>query len=104
MSVKITPNTLKKIEQLFEEANYILRYEKGSFNSGYCVLEDKRVVVVNKFLNTEGKINTLIDILPRLNFNIEELSPESAKFFQLIADETKLDLKSIQIKLDLNDK
>ena len=57
MSFKYTPNTLKKLEELFEEARYVIRFEKGNFNSGYCVLEEKRVVVINKFFNIEGRIN-----------------------------------------------
>jgi hypothetical protein len=49
MSFKYTPNTLKKLEQLFEEMSYIIRYEKGNFNSGYCLLEEKKIVVINRF-------------------------------------------------------
>ena len=63
MSFKYTPNTLKKLEELFEEARYIIRYEKGNFNSGYCILEERRVVVINKFFNVEGRINALVEIL-----------------------------------------
>ncbi|MFT4972429.1 MAG: hypothetical protein ACI9JY_001633, partial [Saprospiraceae bacterium] len=33
-----TKHTLKKVELLFEEIGYIVRYEKGNFNSGYCVV------------------------------------------------------------------
>ena len=51
MAFKYTPNSLKKIEHIFDEAGYIVRYEKGTFASGFCVLEHKKVVVVNKFLN-----------------------------------------------------
>ncbi|MBL0054097.1 MAG: hypothetical protein IPP29_22730 [Bacteroidetes bacterium] len=40
-----------------------MRYEKGNFKSGYCVLETKKVVVVNKFVTLENKINTLVEIL-----------------------------------------
>jgi hypothetical protein len=81
MSFKYTPNTLKKLEQLFEEARYIIRYEKGNFNSGYCILEDKKVVVINRFLAVEGRINALIEILPGINVQYEELSGEMQKWY-----------------------
>ncbi len=84
MSFKYTANTLKKMEQLFEEARYQIRYEKGSFHSGYCILEDRRVAVINKFLNTEGRINALLDILPSLEFDAGELSPEMQKWNQWV--------------------
>ncbi|MBL7719845.1 MAG: hypothetical protein JNL72_13475 [Flavipsychrobacter sp.] len=81
MSFKYTPNTLKKLEQLYEEARYIIRYEKGNFNSGYCILEDKRVVVINRFLAIEGRINALVEILPSIKVNPEELSGEMQKWY-----------------------
>jgi hypothetical protein len=87
MSFKYTPNTLKKLEQLFEEARYIIRYEKGNFNSGYCILEDKRVVVINKFLSIEGRINALIEILPAITVNEEELSGEMQKWYGQLKDQ-----------------
>ncbi len=82
MSFKYTPNTLKKLEQLFEEARYIIRYEKGTFNSGYCILEDRRVAVINKFLSVEGRINALIEILPTIDVNEDELSGEMQKWYK----------------------
>jgi hypothetical protein len=82
MSFKYTANTLKKLEQLFEEAKYIIRYEKGNFNSGYCVLEDRRVAVINKFLSVEGRINALIEILPSIDVNEQDLSGEMLKWYQ----------------------
>lgn len=86
MSFKYTANTLKKLEQLYEEARYIIRYEKGNFNSGYCVLEDKKVAVVNKFLSIEGRINVLIEILPTISVNEEELSTEMLKWYRQLKD------------------
>lgn len=82
MSFKYTPNALKKVEHIFDEAKYIVRYEKGNFASGYCVLEHKKVVVVNKFLNVEGRINALIEILPSINVDMETLSGESRKLLE----------------------
>lgn len=82
---KYTPNTLKKLEQLFEEARYIIRYEKGNFNSGYCILEARRVVVINRFLNVESRINALIEILPSIQVVQEELSGEMLKWYHQLA-------------------
>jgi hypothetical protein len=84
MNIKITPNNLTKLEKVFEEAKYVLRFEKGSFNSGYCILEHKKVVVINKFLNLEGRINTLIDILGTLPLEEELLTAESHKLYKQI--------------------
>ncbi|RFS19004.1 hypothetical protein DVR12_25725 [Chitinophaga silvatica] len=84
MNIKITPNNLTKLEKIFEDSKYVLRFEKGSFNSGYCILEHKKVVVINKFLNMEGRINTLIDILSTLPLDEEMLTAESHKLYKQI--------------------
>ena len=79
--MKYTQNTLDKLQAIVEEAGYVLRYERGTFQSGYCVLEEKKVVVLNKFLQTEGRINTMLDLIPQLSINKELLSGESKKIY-----------------------
>ena len=79
--MKYTQTTLDKLETVVEEAGYVLRYERGTFQSGYCVLEDKKVVVLNKFLQTEGRINTMIDLIPQLEINTDLLSEDSKKLY-----------------------
>ncbi|HWR33127.1 MAG TPA: hypothetical protein VN451_06370 [Chitinophagaceae bacterium] len=79
--MKYTQSTLDKLEAIPEQAGYVLRYERGTFQSGYCILEEKKVVVLNKFLQTEGRINTLIDLIPQLEINSETLTEESKKFY-----------------------
>ena len=79
--MKYTQNTLDKIDKMVGEAGYVLRYERGTFQSGYCILEEKKVVVLNKFLQTEGRINTLIDLVPQLEIDTETLSEESKKLY-----------------------
>jgi hypothetical protein len=80
--MKFTQHTLDKVERVIEDGGYIIRYERGTFQSGYCILQAKKVVVLNKFLQTEGRINTLIDLLPLLNLNIDVLTHESQKLYE----------------------
>jgi hypothetical protein len=80
--MKYTQTTLDKLEAIPEQAGYVLRYERGTFQSGYCILESKKVVVLNKFLATEGRINTLIDLIPQLQIDPGHLSEESARLHQ----------------------
>ena len=91
MKLKFTPSTLEKLEKIVDEAGYILRYERGTFQSGYCILESKKVVVLNKFLQTEGRINTLIDLIPTLQVNVDQLTEESRKIFEEVTAGTALD-------------
>lgn len=79
--MKYTQSTLDKLEAIPDESGYVLRYERGTFQSGYCILEDRKVVVLNKFLQTEGRINTLIDLIPQLAINSDILTEESKKLY-----------------------
>ena len=87
--MKYTPQFLSKIEDIFAESDYILRYEKGNFKTGWCVLKDTRVVVVNKYLPLEGRINSVVDILRTLELNTGKMTEKSLK---LLAELKKSDL------------
>lgn len=86
MNIKITQANLNRLEKVFEETKYVLRFEKGTFTSGYCILEHKKVVVINKFLNMEGRINTLLDILSTLQLDTSLLSPDSLKLYTQVQE------------------
>lgn len=92
--MKYTQSTLDKLEKIVAEAGYVIRYERGTFQSGYCILEQKKVVVLNKFLQTEGRINTLIDLIPQLDVSPDLLSEESRKLYTGI--NTRLETKAGQ--------
>lgn len=79
--MKYNQSYLDKLEAILDESGYVYRYERGNFQSGYCVLEQKKVVVLNKFLGTESRINTLIELLPILEINPDQLSDASRKIY-----------------------
>src|SRR5437868_15236337 len=88
MSIKYNAALLKKIEEIFKEGGYTVRYEKGNFQNGYCVLEKRKVVVINKFHEVDAKINSMIEILTNIqDLELEHLSSESAQLFQQIRTE-----------------
>ena len=80
--MKYNQPTLDKLEKVLEDAGYIIRYERGTFQSGYCILEQKKVVVLNKFLQLEGRINTMIDLIPQLQVSFDALTAESQKMYE----------------------
>lgn len=81
---KYTRHTLEKIEELFEELDYKVRYEKGNFQSGYCLVENQKIVVISKFFETEGRTNTLIEILNNIEVEEGRLSEKSARLLKVI--------------------
>lgn len=62
--------------------DYTIRYEKGNFQSGYAIVENQRVAVINKFYDTEGRINCLLDILGNIEVEADKLSEKTARFYR----------------------
>lgn len=83
--LKYTRHSLKKLEALMSELEYTVRYEKGNFNSGYCIVENKKIAVINKFFDVEGRMNCLLDILQNLEYEADQLSDASQKLLKKIA-------------------
>jgi hypothetical protein len=82
--IKYTNAFLTRFEDMVGESNFTLRYEKGQFKSGYCVLRDQNVIIVNKFYSVEGKINALLDILKGLEIDKSGFSEKSIQLYDEI--------------------
>ncbi len=88
MTIKYTKQFLNKLEDIFAESDYVLRYEKGSFKSGYCLLNDTKIAIVNKYYTTDGKINVLIDILKAIEIDRSGLSHKNADLLDQLSQTT----------------
>lgn len=87
--IKYTNHFLTKMEDLIAESDYTLRYEKGNFKSGYCVLKDQNIIIINKFYTTEGKINALYEILRTIKLDTSRFTEKSLKLYQEIAQQSE---------------
>lgn len=91
MSIRYTKHFLNKLEDVFAESDYVLRYEKGNFKSGYCLLKDTKIAIVNKYYTTEGKVNCLIDIIKSIELDTSSMSDKNISLLGEIS-QTKLEL------------
>lgn len=87
--MKYTQATLDKLQNILSESGYVVRYERGNFQSGWCVLEQKKIVVLNKFLNVESRINALTEIIPQLTIDFDLLTHQSQNLFNDIVNAQK---------------
>jgi hypothetical protein len=90
MSLSFTQYTLDKLENLLKALNYKVRYEKGNFKTGACMLEKSKVVVVNKFSNVESKINSLVELVQTITID-ESLLDDKQKQFLYTLKQTTLE-------------
>ena len=65
--IKYTNQFLLKLEEMIGESDYMLRYEKGNFKSGYT---------------TEGKINALLDIVKVTEIDTSKFSEKNMKLYE----------------------
>ena len=91
MALSYTQHTLEKLELLLKALQYKVRYEKGNFKTGACILEHSRVIVVNKFSNLESKILALAELLQTLDTTDEILLEEKQKAFLYLLKQTKIE-------------
>jgi predicted nuclease with TOPRIM domain len=86
-----TTHTLEKIEMLLKTAGYKVRYEKGNFKTGACLLQNSKVIVVNRFSNLESKIQALAELLRDLEIEHNLLDEKQTAFLHQLK-QTKLQL------------
>lgn len=82
INMKLNQTTLDKLEDILGESEFVVRYERGNFQSGWCLLESKKIVVLNKFLNLEARINTLLELIPQLDIEFDKLTHPSQKLYE----------------------
>ncbi len=75
---KYSRTMLRKIEEIYQELSFKIRYEKGNFQSGYCIVDEKDIIVINKFFDTDGRAQVLVEILDKLDIQPDGLSEENA--------------------------
>lgn len=89
--IPYTRHSLEKIETLLTAEGYKVRYEKGNFKTGACILQDLKIIVVNKFSDMEAKIKSLILILQEISIDTSSLDEKQRKFY-LSIKQTKLSI------------
>jgi len=83
--MRYTKTTLEKLQKVFDDLDYAVRYERGNFQSGYCLVEDRKIAVINKFFDVESRINTLLEILSSIDVDESVLSDKSRDFYKKIS-------------------
>lgn len=86
--MRITKNTQEKLQHVLKAQAYKVRYEKGNFKGGYCIVHDQRMIIINKFHPLESKINTLVEVIRDLEIDPETLTPDQLKMVEKIKSES----------------
>lgn len=66
---------LKDLKALAVELGATVRFEKGDFKGGYCLVKDSKLIVINKLANTQRKVMILAAALKELGIDQLYLTP-----------------------------
>ncbi len=66
---------LQDLKSLANQMGATVRFERGDFKGGYCILKDSKVVVINKLSSTQRKVMTLSAALNELGVDSVYMPP-----------------------------
>lgn len=65
-----------ELKELAVQLGAAVRFEKGDFKGGYCIVKESRVIVINKLANTQRKAIILATALKELGVDNVYLTPK----------------------------
>ncbi len=64
-----------ELKDIFDKIGYKIILDNGNFNSGYCILENEKVIVINKNKPYENRVRVLSEILSSLKLDNIYIKP-----------------------------
>jgi len=84
----------KEFEETFQELRALasqlgaeVRFEKGDFKGGYCILKENKVIVINKMANLQRKTMILAAALKELGVDQIYLTPKLREVIEEMAEQ-----------------
>ena len=90
--MKFTTKLLTRLEDMLKRSGYRIRYERGAFSGGFCVLKQQRIIVLNKVFTLESRINMLLDLLAGLELDEQHLDEDQRQLLSQVR-QTKMNLQ-----------
>ena len=78
---------LDELKSLANELGATVRFEKGDFKGGYCLLKDSKIIVVNKTANLQRKVMILSAALKELGIDQIYLNPRLREIIEQMTEE-----------------
>lgn len=83
----------KEFEEIIQDLKAIasqlgaeVRFEKGDFKGGYCILKENKVIVINKMANLQRKVMILSAALKELGVDEIYLTPRMREIIDEMAE------------------
>lgn len=79
-------NVLQDLKSLANQMGAKVRFERGDFKGGYCIVKESKVIVINKLANLQRKVITLAAALKELGIEEIYLPPKIREVIEEMAD------------------
>lgn len=83
----------KEFELLINELREIatrlgvnVRFEKGDFKGGYCLVMEKKIIIINKFATTQKKAAILATALKELGIDDIYINPKIREIIEELSE------------------
>jgi hypothetical protein len=73
---------LTELETIASQLGIKLRYEKGDFEGGYCVLKSERIIVINKKLSPNLRLSVIARGINEIGLNNVYVKPAVRDFIE----------------------
>ena len=77
---------LQDLKALAAQLGAKVRFEKGDFKGGYCILKDDKVIVINKITNLQKKVMILSAALKEIGVDKIYLTPKIREIIDEMAE------------------
>ncbi len=67
---------MQELRALANEMGATVRFERGDFKGGYCILKESKVIVINKLATLQRKVTILATALNELGIDKIYLTPK----------------------------
>lgn len=71
---------LDEMKEICEQLGYTVRFERGDFTGGHCVLHEEKLIVINKRSAIERKLSVLAEFLANEDIEGVYLKPAVREF------------------------
>ncbi|MFA5806566.1 MAG: hypothetical protein WC879_18185 [Melioribacteraceae bacterium] len=77
---------LQDLKQLAQEMGAKVRFERGDFKGGYCILREDKTIVINKLSTLQKKVMILTAALKDLGIKEHYIQPRIREIIDEITD------------------
>jgi Zn-dependent peptidase ImmA (M78 family) len=77
-------NLLEELKQLAFQIGARVRFERGDFKGGYCIIKRDKIIVINKLSNLQRKVYVLASALKELGLDDIYVQPKVRELIEEI--------------------